>query len=133
MLVSGESGSGKSLVLRRTLKEILVSIQPGSDRRCFAYDSENDIVPYLMQIGVTCPVYSLNPIESRSTFPEARRWAISVDGRNPAKALNLAARFVPSGETTGNGKFFDDMARILNWSVMNSFNRHLQGNGPMPI
>ena len=125
LVLSGESGSGKSLNLRRTLRDILLSIAPGSDRRCFAYDSENDIVPYLMQIGVTCPVYSLNPIERRTKFPEARRWAIATDARNPAKALNVAARFVPRGETAGNGKFFDDMARILAWSVMDSFNRHL--------
>lgn len=125
LLATGESGSGKSLVLRRTLKEVLKSIEHGQDLRCFAYDAENDIVPYLIQIGVTCPVYSLNPIESRTTLPEARRWDIATDGRNPAKALNIAARFVPQGEATGNSRFFDDMARILVWSVMNSFNRHL--------
>ena len=123
LLAAGTSGSGKSLLLRRTLKEPLLSIQPGSDRRVFCYDSENDIIPYLRQIGVSCPVYSLNPMEARSSFPMGVRWDVARDITNPAKALNLAAKFVPDADGDKN-KFFSDSARILLWGVINSFIRH---------
>ena len=127
MLAAGTSGSGKSLLLRRTLKDILRSISPGSDRRVFTVDTENDVIPYLRQIGVQCPVFSLNPLESRTEFPIAVRWDVSRDITNPARALNLATKFISLEESGGNGKFFSDSARILLWNVINSFNRHSPG------
>lgn len=105
------------------MKEPLREITQGSDRRVFIYDSENDVIPYLMQIGVTCPVFSMNPTESRTDFPIAVRWDVSRDVTSPAKALNLAAKFVPDTDGDKN-KFFSDSARILLWGVINSFNRH---------
>lgn len=127
MLVSGTSGSGKSLLLRRTLKEPLRSIGPRTDRRALVYDSENDVIPYLATIGVSCPVYTLNPCDARAEFPTAVRWDVSKDVTNPAQALNLMYKFVPESGSGGNSKFFNDSARILGWAVCNSFNRNSPG------
>lgn len=77
-LVVGTTGSGKSIVQRLLMKDVLTSIKPGSDKRALIFDAKSDAVPFLHHIGSTCPVYSLNPFEAREDFPRAVAWDSAI-------------------------------------------------------
>lgn len=125
-LFAGTSGSGKTLLQRRLLKNFLLSIQSGSDSRCLILDAKNDIVPFLKKINVTCPVYSLNPFESRDLMLQAVAWDVAVDVTTPAEALNFSAGIFPE-EKDGTNRFWTDSARLVVASVLESFIRHTPG------
>ena len=75
-------------------------------------------------IGVTCPVFSLNPFEARTDFPKlAVRWEIARDITSPARAQNLATGFIPQ-EKGGANQYFTDAARQVLVGVIESFIRH---------
>ena len=122
-LVMGTTGSGKSLVQRLLMSEVLKGFKTGCDRRALIFDAKNDVVPFLAHVGVTCPVYSLNPIETGATFPIAARWDIATDIRSPARAMNLAAGLIPN-EKSGNNQYFSDAARQVVTAVCESLIRH---------
>jgi type IV secretory pathway TraG/TraD family ATPase VirD4 len=102
---------------------VLQGIKEGSDHRALIFDAKNDIVPFLKHIGVRCPVYSLNPLESRTEFPIAVRWDIAEDIRSPARAMNLVANLIPS-EKSGGNQYFTDAARQVVTAVCESLIRH---------
>jgi len=122
-LAAGKSKSGKSYIQRRLMAEVLTSIKEGANRRCYIFDAKNEIVPYLMKIGVTCPVFSINPLESRTEMPMSVSWDCRKDITSIARAQNLAAKLVPS-HNEGSGKYFTDAARLLVRGMCESFIRH---------
>lgn len=123
LLFAGTSGSGKSLLQRRLLKNFLRDIKPGSDSRCLILDAKNDIVPYLQQIGVTCDVWSVDPFETRNQFPMAAAWDVAADVTTPSEAMNFAAGIFPE-EKDGTNRFWTDSARLVVAAVIESFLRH---------
>lgn len=122
-LVVGTTGSGKSIVQRLLMKDVLTSIRPGSDKRALIFDAKNDAVPFLHHIESTCPVFSLNPFEARTSFPRAVAWDIAKDITSPARALNLAASLIPS-EKGGSNQYFTDAARQVVSAIVESLIRH---------
>lgn len=125
-LVVGTTGSGKSIVQRLLMKDVLISIKPGSDKRALIFDAKSDAIPFLHHIGTTCPVYSLNPFEAREDFPRAVAWDIAADITSPARALNLAACLIPS-EKSGGNQYFTDAARQVVSAIVESLIRHSPG------
>lgn len=122
-LFVGTSGSGKSLLQRRLLADVLPGIQAGTDRRCLILDAKQDMVPFLRQIGVDCPVYSLNPLESRSDMPTAVAWDVAADITSPSRALNFVAGLFPE-ERGGSNRFWTDSGRHVVTGLVESFIRH---------
>lgn len=122
-LVVGTTGSGKSIVQRLLMKDVLTAVKPGSDKRVLIFDAKNDAVPFLHHIGSTCPVFSLNPFEARSDFPKAVAWDIAADITSPARALNLAACLIPA-EKGGSNQYFTDAARQVVSAIVESLIRH---------
>ena len=120
---AGKSKSGKSYIQRRLMADVLTSIRPGSNRRCYIFDAKNEIIPFLMKIGVSCPVFSINPLESRTDMPISISWDCRTDITSIARAQNLAAKLVPS-HNEGSGKYFTDAARLLVRGMCESFIRH---------
>lgn len=126
-LAVGTTGSGKSLVQRLLMKRVIAGISPASDSRALIFDAKNDIVPFLKQSGGKCPVYSLNPFDARDAMPKAVRWNIAADITSPARAMNLAASFIPS-ESKGGNQYFTDAARQILSGVIESLIRHSPGH-----
>ena len=122
-LAAGTTGSGKSLIQRLLMRDALLRIQDGTDARALIVDAKNDSAAFLQHIGVTCPVYSLNPFESSTEFPIAVAWDIAADITSPARALNLGASLIPA-EKGGNNQYFTDAARQVLAGVIESFITH---------
>jgi len=122
-LAAGSSGSGKTNVQRLLLESTLKNILPGSDRRMLIYDAKGETSAYLNRIGVSAPVYSLNPFESRSDYPIAVAWDIGKDITSPLRANNLSHSLI-SGEASGANGYFVKAGRSVVSAVMKSFIRH---------
>ena len=122
-LFVGTTGSGKTLLQRLLMKDVLSAIRPGSDRRAFIFDAKGDTLAFLRKIGVTCPVLSMNPFESRDF---AVRWDIAKDVTSPARALTLASSLIPR-EKGGNNQYFTDSARHVVAALAKSLIRHSPG------
>ena len=78
-LACGTTGSGKSLIQKRLMKEALKDVRRGADCRALIFDAKNDAVPFLKQVGIGGPIYSLNPFESRMNAPTAVSWDVASD------------------------------------------------------
>ncbi len=125
-LAVGTTGSGKSIVQRLLMKDVLTGIEPGSDKRVLIFDAKNDAAPFLTHIGVTVPVLSLNPFAPLDDSVIPVSWDIAADITSPARALNLAASLIPS-EKGGNNQYFTDAARQVLSAVVESLIRHSPG------
>jgi hypothetical protein len=121
-LAVGTTGSGKSQVQRLLMEGPLTRIVDGSDSRAVLFDAKGDVTAYLKKIGVTAPVYSLNPFEARDSFPKAVSWDIAKDITSPARALNLSCSLIKQ-EKGGNNSYFSDAARLVVTGVVESFMR----------
>lgn len=122
-LAVGTTGSGKSIVQRLLMKDVLTSISPGSDKRVLIFDAKNDAVPFLNHIGTSCPVYNLNPFGVKDDSSVAVAWNIAADITSAARALNLAAGLIPA-EKGGNNQYFTDSARQVLAAIVESLIRH---------
>lgn len=122
-LAVGTTGSGKSLVQRLLMKDALLQIGKRLDQRALILDAKNDAADFLEHIGVSCPVYSMNPFVPGSRQVQSVSWDIGSDITSPARALNLAAALLPS-EKGGNNQYFTDAARMVVSGVIESFIRH---------
>jgi type IV secretory pathway TraG/TraD family ATPase VirD4 len=122
-LAVGTTGSGKTLVQRLLMRDVLSGIQTGTDARALVLDAKNDMPAFLKHVGTTCPVYTLNPFDARTEFPNAVAWDVAADISSPARALNLASAFIPA-EGNGNNRYFTDAARQVVAGVIESFIRH---------
>jgi hypothetical protein len=81
-LFVGTTGSGKSILQRLLMRDVLLGIRPGTDRRAFVFDAKGDMCAFLRRAEVSCPVLSLNPFESREF---AVAWDIAKDVTSPAR------------------------------------------------
>jgi type IV secretory pathway TraG/TraD family ATPase VirD4 len=125
-LVVGTTGSGKSLVQRLLMKDVLQAVKPGNDSRALIFDAKNDMSNYLKHIGVVCPVMTLNPFDAKTDFAQSVSWDIAADITSPARALNLASSLIPA-ERGGSNQYFTDAARQVVSGVIESFLRHSPG------
>lgn len=125
-LVVGTTGSGKSIVQRLLMKDVLTGVQPGSDQRVLIFDAKNDTADFLKHIGCNCAVYSLNPFGKQAPLVTPVCWDIAADINCSARALNLAASLIPN-EKGGNNQYFTDAARQVLSAVVESLIRHSPG------
>ncbi|MEM8671128.1 MAG: type IV secretion system DNA-binding domain-containing protein [Planctomycetota bacterium] len=122
-LAVGTTGSGKSIVQRLLMMDVLTSIQPGNDKRVLIFDAKYDASAFMDRINATCRVFSLNPFESGEGRAEPVAWDIAADITSAARALNLAAALIPA-EKGGNNQYFTDAARQVLSAVVESLIRH---------
>ena len=125
-LIAGTTGSGKTHVQRLLMQRPLLGIRSGIDSRVLIYDAKGDTTAFLKRIGVTAPVYSLNPFEARTEYPQAVSWDAGKDVTSPMRALNLAAALHPK-ESGGTNQYFVNAARHVTAGVLNSLIRHNHG------
>ena len=122
-LAVGTTGSGKSIVQRLLMKDVLISIASNSDKRVLIFDAKNDAASFLKYIGTSCPVYGLNPFAPHDSSVTAVAWDIAADITSAARALNLAACLIPA-EKGGNNQYFTDSARQVLSAIVESLIRH---------
>lgn len=126
-LTVGGTGSGKSLLQRLLMRDVLRAIRPNSDRRALIFDAKGDTAEFLQQTGVTCPIYSLNPFQAEHPLVQQAAWDVAADITSPARALNLAATLIPAQPKDSN-RYFSDAARQVLAGVVESFIRHSPGD-----
>lgn len=114
-LVVGTTGSGKSLTLKRLMREALGPARVGSDRRALIYDAKTEAASELASLSLQVPVVYLNPFDERCA-----QWDMSADVTSPVTALQVASTFIPEDEGSSN-RYFTDTARDLLREVMMSF------------
>jgi len=122
-LVAGTTGSGKSHILRLLLESPLKSMVTGSDSRLLIFDAKGETTAYLNRLEITVPIYSLNPLESRTDNPIAVAWDIGKDVTSPLRANNLANSMI-TGEAAGSNGYFVKAARVVVAACIKSFIRH---------
>lgn len=122
-LVAGTTGSGKSLVQRRLMSQVIGELFPGRNGRALIFDAKADMAPFLDHVGLRVPAYTLNPFATSHGCVSPVRWRIQDDITSPARAMNLAATLVPA-EKGGNNQYFTDAARQILTALIESFIRH---------
>lgn len=123
-LVIGTTGSGKTNIQRLLMREPLRAIRQGTDHRAVVFDAKQDTAAYLTQIGVDCPIVSLNPFAESTDRVRAVAWDIAADITSPARAQNLAASLIPMPQGGGQNQYFLDAARQIVIAVVESMIRH---------
>jgi hypothetical protein len=105
--IVGGIASGKTLTIRALMASVLQNFHAGADRRAVVLDSNGDTIRFLRDLGISCPVYNLNPLAS-----DGVAWDISADWTDTARADHYAALLLPdSSKTTGD--FFTQAARSV--------------------
>lgn len=122
-MAAGTTGSGKTHVQRLLMERPLLELPHRPDSRALIYDAKGDTVPYLKRIGVTAPVYSLNPFEARNDYPQAVSWDAGKDVTSPMRALNLASALHPN-EGGGSNRYFVNASRHVSAGVLKSLIKH---------
>ncbi|MBI3411397.1 MAG: type IV secretion system DNA-binding domain-containing protein [Planctomycetes bacterium] len=113
-LVSGATGSGKTLTLRLLMQTVLPHIRERSDWRALVYDAKQDSHSLLSGMSLSCRVLTMNPFDARSVA-----WDMAKDITTPATALQVASILIPKEE--GQNRFFSDAARDLLAGVFIAF------------
>lgn len=114
-LVAGTTGSGKTLILSRLIREALSVSEAGSDTRALVYDAKSDVLAELRRLELRLPVVSLNPFDACGA-----QWNMAADVTSPASALQVAAILIPE-EVASSNRYFSDAARDLLTGAMLSF------------
>jgi type IV secretory pathway TraG/TraD family ATPase VirD4 len=129
--VVGTTGSGKSIVQRLLMKDPLVRIKPGMDQRAVIFDAKGETADFLQHVGVSCPVFNLNPFAPNHPSVKKVAWDIARDINSPARAQNLASSLIPA-ESSGNNRYFTDAARQIIAGVVESFITHSPDSWTFP-
>ncbi len=115
-MVVGTTGSGKTLIIKRMMREVLPDIGRVPDQRALVYDSKQDVLSFLSGLDLQCPVVTLNPFDARSAS-----WHMSKDITTPSAARQLGKILVPDEQ--GGNPFFALAARDLLCEVVMTFIR----------
>lgn len=111
-LISGATGSGKTLSLRLLMQSVLPRIGQGHDTRAIIYDAKQDMLSILHGMKLSCKIVTLNPFDERCAA-----WNMAKDITSPATAQQIAAILVPEEKYSSN-PFFSDAARALLTGVL---------------
>jgi len=114
-LVTGATGSGKTITLRLLMQSVLPRIGKGFDCRALVYDAKQDILSTLGGMKLQCPVVTLNPFDKRCVA-----WDMARDITGPATAQQTASILIP-GNRHESQPFFSDAARHLLTGVLLTF------------
>lgn len=110
----GSTGSGKTILLRLLMQDVLPLIVQETCWRAILYDAKQDALPILAAIAPETRVLTANPLDRRGVA-----WDIARDVTEPAIAVEIARTLIP--EVTETQPFFTDAARHLLYGVMLSF------------
>ncbi len=116
----GASGSGKTLSIRIQLQHALARIGFGQDRRALIYDGKRELLSYLFNMRLRCPIRILNPFDVRGVA-----WDIAKDCTDPATACEIASILLPSqGESQA---YFVNAAQDILSGVLMAYHLHCPG------
>ncbi len=105
--IVGATGSGKTILQRLLMQSALPLVGRNLGHRALVYDAKQDAVSMLAGMKLTCPVYLLNALDSRSVA-----WDMAADVTCPASALQVASLLIPEAKSDSN-PFFTNAARHL--------------------
>lgn len=113
-LALGATGSGKTIIQRRMMQDVLPDIGTGVDKRALVYDAKGDALPLLASIAPKADVATLNPFDARGVA-----WDVQRDVREPRVALELTFTMMP--RESESQPFFADAARHILYAVFLGF------------
>ncbi len=114
-LVTGATGSGKTITLRLLMQSVLPRIGWGEDCRALIYDAKQDMLSILAGMNLGCRVVTLNPFDKRCAA-----WDIAKDVTGPATAQQAASILIPENNQESQ-PFFSDASRHLLTGVLVTF------------
>lgn len=121
-LVTGATGSGKTITLRLLMQSVLPRIGSGEDCRALIYDAKQDVLSTLAGMNLSCRIVTLNPFDKRCAA-----WDIARDVTGPATAQQVASILIPENRQESQ-PFFSDAARHLLTGVLVTFLKAAPGN-----
>lgn len=119
--ITGCTGSGKSIKIRRLMASVLSGMSPSDDRRAIVYDAKRDVFPFLDALGLAPLVINLNPFDKRGVA-----WDIAADITSGGEAEQFASIIIPANPQEHN-PFFTDAARILLHCAITALQKRLPG------
>lgn len=115
-LISGATGTGKTGLVYQLMESTLTSIEASSFRGLI-YDSKQEMLPILSQLGLEDRVIILHPYDRRCS-----PWDIAEDLSDALAAQQFASILIPENTTgTADSSFFDDACRNIISTVIQSF------------
>ena len=94
-LAVGGTGSGKSTMIRSLMRSALPSIGNSSaSSRALIFDPKRNWFSMLSNMGISCPVRTLNPFDERAVS-----WDMAADIQSPTEALRFANILLPDDES----------------------------------
>lgn len=121
-LVSGASGSGKTLTLRLLMQSLFATMNTGSNRRAIIYDAKRDMLSLLSGMEMDATVYILNPFDDRCVA-----WAIGRDVTTQADAQTLADLLIAKDLAGKEDQFFQDAALLMLQGMTRFFIKYAPG------
>ena len=114
-MVVGAPGTGKTLLLRMTMKSVFDRFSEQEDARAVVADIKGDMVSLLLGMGIDEEQLCLmNPWDRR-----CHEWNMALDVKGPDVALQIATNFIP--EENSQNRYFSDAARDLLCGVLSVF------------
>jgi type IV secretory pathway TraG/TraD family ATPase VirD4 len=116
-LVTGVTGSGKTLTIRFLMQSVLPNISLGFGMRALIFDPKRDMLPMLtgMLLEGEPKIYILNPFDIRSSM-----WDMAEDIESLSAADAVAQILIPPEPRSAN-RFFGDAANQLVSGVLRTF------------
>ena len=107
-LVSGTTGSGKTILIDLLMRSLLTSPRM-RDNRALIYDAKQEAIPKLKALGLSDRVRVLHPFDARCS-----PWDVASDIDDPLSARQFAQILIPETERQGgSSSFFDDACRDI--------------------
>jgi Type IV secretion-system coupling protein DNA-binding domain len=113
-LAVGAPGSGKTVVLRLLLQDVMASLKPGSDGRLLIHDAKQDVIPMLAGMSPDVPLIITNPFDRRSAA-----WEICRDLKEPRTCLEFSVNLIEKDHESQ--PYFAEAARHLTYAVLCSY------------
>ena len=127
--VVGTTGSGKTVLMKRVMRDVLPRMAIEPDMRAIVYDPKQDILPFLHHLGFSidqtgnggraAQVHIMNPFDLRAVA-----WEMAKDFTEPNTIENLANELVPEAHATRSREpYFPQASFHLVNGVLRSLNR----------
>ena len=97
------------------MQSVLPRIGQGFGHRALIYDAKQDVLSVLAGMRLSCPIRTLNPLDTRSVA-----WDMAADITCPASAFQVASLLVPESKGDSN-PFFASAARHLLYGALVTF------------
>lgn len=116
ILVSGTTGSGKTLIIRLLMQSVLPSIGTGQGHRALIFDGKKDLLGILYGMEeLEAEIYNFDPFDARGYS-----WNIAQDISTPASAQEITAILFPKLNSESQ-PFFSDSVRLIATGIIKVF------------